>query len=187
MLNAGRRPVQEIVTATLDGSLANVFVRLDGTFPATPVPQQPVVIDQRACMYVPRVVGARVGQSLQFRNSDDVLHNVHSMTSKGNAFNVSEPKAGMVQQFTLKDEEMLKIKCDVHSWMTTYVGIVRHPYFAVSGSAGTFEIPNVPAGSYRIVIWHERYGTQTKTVRVRGGARSSVDFAYVSNGTPAAP
>ena len=92
MLNAGKRPVQETVAAALDGSLANVFVRLDGTFPSTPVPRQAVVIDQRACMYVPRVVGARVGQTLQVRNSDEVLHNVHSLTAKGNVFNVSEPK-----------------------------------------------------------------------------------------------
>jgi plastocyanin len=187
MLNAGKRPVQETVAAALDGSLGNVFVRLDGTFPQTPVPRQPVVIDQRACMYVPRVVGARVGQTLQFRNSDDVLHNVHSLTAKGNVFNVSEPKAGMVQQFTLKDEEILKIKCDVHSWMTTYVGIVSHPYFAVSGAAGTFEIPNVPAGSYRIVIWHERYGTQAKTVRLSDRATATVDFVYTGNEVPTHP
>jgi len=187
MLNVGKRPVQETVAAALDGSLANVFVRLDGTFPSTPVPRQPVVIDQRACMYVPRVVGARVGQTLQFKNSDEVLHNVHSLTAKGNVFNVSEPQAGMVQQFTLKDEEMLKIKCDVHSWMTTYVGIVSHPYFAVSGATGTFEIPNVPPGSYRIVIWHERYGTQAKTVRVGARTTATVDFAYTGNETPAHP
>ena len=76
-LNAGKRPVQEIVAATADGSLANVFVSLQGSFPASPVPAEPVTIDQRACMYVPRVVGARVGQTLQVRNSDEVLHNVH--------------------------------------------------------------------------------------------------------------
>ena len=151
------------------------------------MPKSAVVIDQRACLFVPRMVGARVGQTLQFRNSDDVLHNVHSMTATGNVFNVSEPKAGMVQQFVLKDEEILKIKCDIHGWMTTYVGIVSHPYFAVSGAAGTFEIPSVPAGSYRIVIWHERYGTQTKTVRVRAGAAATVDFEYTGNETPTEP
>jgi hypothetical protein len=188
-LNAEKRPgpVQEIVAAALDGSLANVFVHLQGTFAPTPVPKEPVVIDQSKCLYVPRVVGAQVGQILQVRNDDDLLHNVHSLTAKGNVFNVSEPKAGMVQQFTLKDEEMLKIKCDVHSWMTTFVGIVSHPYFAVSGAAGTFEIPNVPVGSYRIVIWHERYGTQAKTVRVSDRATATVDFVYTGNETPAHP
>jgi hypothetical protein len=131
------------------------------------------------------MVGARVGQTLQIRNSDDILHNAHSLTSKNNVFNVSEPKAGIVQQFTLKDEEMLRIKCDVHSWMTTWVGIVSHPYFAVSGLTGTFEIANVPAGSYQIVAWHERYGPITQAVRVRAGMVASVDFVYTGAEKPA--
>jgi len=177
-LNEGRRPVKEYVAAALDGSLANVFVRLDGTFPATPVPKEPVVIDQRACMYVPRMVGARVGQMLQVRNDDELLHNVHSLTAKGNAFNVGEPKAGMVQSFTLKDEEMLRIKCDIHSWMTTYIGIVNHPYFSVSNAAGTFDIRNVPVGSYDLVAWHERYGPLRARVTVRAGATATVNFTY---------
>jgi hypothetical protein len=182
----GKRMAQEIVVAAPDGSLANVFVRLEGTFPKSPVPADPVVLDQRACQYVPRVVGARVGQILQVRNDDDLLHNVHSLTEKGNVFNVSQPKAGMVQRFTLKDEEvMLRIKCDVHSWMTTYVGVVSHPYFAVSSDGGTFQIRNVPAGSYSIVAWHERFGMLTHTVKVRAGATSAVDFTYAASEKPA--
>ena len=126
--NRGTRVIQEFVAAAIDGSLANVFVHLQGTFPQTPVPTEPVVLDQRACVYRPRVIGARVGQTLQVKNSDDWLHNVHSLSAAGNDFNISEPKAGMVQSFKLKNEEvMLHIKCDVHSWMTTYVGVVTQP------------------------------------------------------------
>jgi plastocyanin len=186
-INRGKRVVQETVAAAIDGSLANVFVRLQGTFPQTPVPKEPVVIDQRGCIYHPRVLGARVGQTLQVRNSDELLHNVHSLTAKSNAFNISEPKAGMVQQFTMKDEEvMLRIKCDVHSWMTTYIGVVTNPYFAVSNTAGAFEIANVPAGSYTIQTWHERYGPLTQTVRVRAGAATTVDFTYTGTEKPPA-
>jgi plastocyanin len=183
----GTRVVQETVAAALDGSLANVFVHLDGTFPQTPVPTAPVVVDQRNCVYHPRVVGARVGQTLQVRNDDDWLHNVHGLSSKGNGFNVSEPKAGMVQSFALKNEEvMLHIKCDVHSWMTTYVGVVSNPYFAVTKEGGNFEIPNVPAGSYTILTWHERYGPLTQMIRVRPGAATTVDFAYMGTEKPPA-
>jgi plastocyanin len=186
-LNAGKRVVQEYVAAAIDGSLANVFVHLQGSFPQTAVPTTPVVIDQKSCVYVPRMVGARVGQALQVKNSDELLHNVHGMSAKGNTFNISEPKAGMVQQFKLKDEEvMLKIKCDVHSWMTTYVGVVTNPYFAVSDQTGTFEIGNVPAGSYTILTWHERYGPLTQTVRVRSGATTTVDFTYTGTEKPPA-
>jgi hypothetical protein len=178
-LNAGKRPVQEVVVATADGSLANVFVSLQGTFPNSPVPTEPVTIDQRACVYVPRVIGARVGQMLQVRNSDEVLHNVHSVSTHANDFNVSQPKAGVVQQIPLKNPEvMLRIACDVHRWMTTFVGVVNHPNFATSDTAGTFTIANVPEGTHTIQAWHERYGVVTQQVRVTAGGTSTVDFGY---------
>ena len=184
-VNRGTRVVQETVAAAIDGSLANVFVHLQGTFPATPVPAEPVTVDQRGCVYRPRVVGARVGQTLVVKNSDDLMHNVHGMSERGNSFNISEPKAGMVQQFKLKDEEvMLRLRCDIHSWMTTFVGVVTNPYFAVSSAAGTFEIPNVPAGTYTILTWQERYGPLTQTVRVRAGATTTVDFTYTGKEKP---
>jgi hypothetical protein len=186
-VNRGKQVVQENVVASLDGSLANVFVRLQGTFPPTPVPSEPVTIDQRSCVYIPRVLGVRVGQPLQVRNDDEILHNVHSLSVKSNTFNVSEPKAGMVQQFKMKDEEvMLRIKCDIHSWMTTYVGVVSNPYFAVSNKAGTFEIANVPPGTYTIIAWQERYGPVMKTVTVKAGATATVDFAYTGKEKPPA-
>lgn len=186
-MNRGTRVIQETVAAAIDGSLANVFVHLQGTFPQTPVASEPVVIDQRSCIYQPRVIGARVGQTLQVKNSDELMHNVHGLSARGNSFNVSEPKAGMVQQFKLKDEEvMLRIKCDIHSWMTTYVGVVTNPYFSVSNGGGTFEIPNVPAGSYTILSWHERYGPLKQTVRVRAGATTSVEFSYTATEKPPA-
>jgi plastocyanin len=178
-LNAGKQPVQEIVAATADGSLANVFVKLEGSFPSSPVPATPVTIDQRACIYLPRVVGARVGQVLQVRNSDALLHNVHGLSKSSNAFNVGQPVAGAVTQFQLKQEEiMLRVSCDIHRWMTAYVGVVSHPYFATSGAAGTYAIENVPPGTYSIQAWHEQYGVRTEKVSVTAGASSTIDFAY---------
>jgi plastocyanin len=186
-INTGKRVIQETVVASLDGSLANVFVSLQGALPPTPIPTQPVTIDQRGCIYGPRVVGVRVGQTLQIRNDDDLMHNVHSLSAHGNTFNVSEPKAGMVQEFRLKDEEvMLRVKCDIHSWMTAYVGVVTHPYFAVSSTAGTFEIGGIPGGNRSIQAWHERYGPITKTVRVQAGATTTVDFEYTGAEKPLA-
>ena len=178
-LNAGKRPVQEIVAATADGSLAYVFVSLQGSFPASPVPAEPVTIDQRACIYVPRVVGARVGQTLEVRNSDELLHNVHGVSTGGNRFNVSQPKAGIAHQVLLRNAEiMVPITCDVHRWMTAFVGVVNHPYFATSGVAGTYSMGNVPAGSYTIQAWHERFGVVTQKVRVTAGATTTADFSY---------
>jgi len=180
-LNAGKRPVQEIVAATADGSLANVFVSLQGSFPASPVPSEPVTIDQRACVYVPRVVGARVGQTLQVRNSDALLHNVHSASEHGNDFNIGQPKAGIAHRLSLRNAEtMLRITCDVHRWMTALVGVVDHPYFATTGAGGTFGIDNVPAGTHTIQAWHEHYGLVTQTVRVTEGSTTTVEFAYAA-------
>jgi plastocyanin len=116
--NAGKRPINEVYLVGDNNALGNVFVKLEGSFPATPVPSQPVEIDQVACFYKPRVVGARVGQTLRVKNLDNLMHNVHSDSAKGNAFNFAEPIKGMQRDITLKDEEMLRIGCDVHRWMT---------------------------------------------------------------------
>ena len=184
-INRGTQVVQEAVLNTADGGLANVFVKLDGSFPQSPVPTTPVTVDQRGCTYGPRVVGVRVGQILAVQNSDALMHNVHGISTTGNGFNVSQPKAGMVQTFTMMGEEtMLRLRCDVHTWMTGYVGVVSHPYFAVSSADGTFEITGVPAGTYTIRTWHERYGELTQTVDVTTGAMTNVDIGYTGDEEP---
>jgi len=181
-MNAGKRVIQQYVVATADGSLANVFVRLKGNVPQTPIPTQPVVIDQQACVYTPRVVGARVGQTVQIKNSDMLLHNVDASSGKNNGFNIAQPRAGLVYEFKPKNEEiMLHLKCDVHNWMNAYVGIVTNPYFAVSNTMGTFQIDKVPPGTYTLEAWHERFGLVSKPVTVKAGAIASVDFDYMSN------
>jgi hypothetical protein len=186
-VNAGKRVVQETVVASADGGLSNAFVKLQGTFPQTPVPADPVLIDQRGCIYLPRVVGMRVGQTLQVRNSDSFLHNVHSSSAHNNTFNVGQPTAGLVYQFRPKEEEiMLQLKCEVHRWMIAYVGIVSHPYFAVSGDGGAFEIDRVPAGARTVQAWHERYGMLTQTVNVKAGATTNVEFTYTGAEKPSA-
>lgn len=180
----GQRLTQEVVLRSADGGLANAFVHLQGTFPSTPVPAEPVTIDQRNCIFVPRVVGARVGQTVQITNSDATAHNVHSV-SKANAFNTSQPKQGMVYKFQLQaDEVLMRIRCDIHSWMITYVGVTRHPYFAVSGADGAFTIARVPAGRHTIQVWHEQYGTLSRTVDVKAGATATVEFSYTGKEKP---
>ena len=181
-INAGKRILQEYVVATVDGNLANVFVRLQGNVPQTPVSTQPVVIDQRGCVYAPRVVGVRVGQILQIKNNDALMHNVHGLSGKDNSFNVGQSGAGMVYQWKAKNEEvMLHLKCDVHNWMNAYIGVVTNPYFAVSDTTGAFQIDKVPPGTYTLQAWHERFGATTKTVTVKAGAVTTIDFTYTGN------
>ena len=182
----GQRLTQDLVLRSADGGLANAFVHLRGAFPSVPAPAGPVTIDQRNCLFAPRVVGARIGQTLQITNSDAIAHNLHSL-STGNAFNTSQPKQGMSFTFQLKaDEVMMRIRCDIHSWMITYVGVVAHPYFGVSAADGAFSIPRVPAGRQTIQVWHEQYGMLTRTVEVKAGATATVEFTYTGTEKPGA-
>jgi Carboxypeptidase regulatory-like domain len=179
-LNNGKKVEQETVLRDADGGLRNVFVSVQGSFPQSPAPPpEPVTIDQQGCVYKPRIQGARVGQTLLVKNDDDTLHNIHSLSTKGNSFNTGQPKAGLTFKTPLKNEEvMLHVKCDVHPWMTGYIGVVSHPYFAVSGASGAFTISNVPPGHYTVQAWHERYGTTTRTIDVKAGATTTIDFVY---------
>ena len=112
-------------------------------------------------------------------DADPILHNVHSISAKANDFNVSQPKAGMAYTTTLKNEEtMLRVKCDVHSWMTAYIGVVSHPYFAVSGSGGAFELHTVPPGTYTIEAVHEKLGRQTQSVTLGEKDAKEITFTF---------
>jgi plastocyanin len=184
-LNGGSRPTQAIVLRAADGGLANVLVDIKGTFPSSTPPAQPVTVEQQKCVYTPRVVGARVGQTLRIRNGDAVFHNVHGVSTAGNDFNFSQPTAGMTRDIILKGPDvMLHLKCDVHSWMITYVAVETHPYFAVSANDGAFTVNNVPAGPHAVRAWHERYGELTQMVNVPAGKSVTVDFVYTGKESP---
>jgi plastocyanin len=183
-INTGKTVTRDAVLVGQGGGLANAFVLLRGSFPAS-AGGGAAVIDQRGCMYHPRIQGARVGQTLEVRNSDNTLHNIHSLSTKGNNFNTGQPMAGMVFKYPLKSEEvMLHVKCDVHPWMSGYLGVVNHPYFAITDANGGFKIANVPPGKYTIVSWHERYGPVTQTVEVKAGGSADVNFAYAGTEKP---
>ena len=180
----GTRVMSDVVLRSADGGLANAFVDVQGKFPAGPAPTTPVTIDQKNCMFVPRISGARVGQTLRITNSDPTSHNVHSLSTK-NVFNISQPMPGMMSNIPLKAEDVvMRIKCDIHGWMLTYVGVVPHPYFAVSGADGSFRITGVPAGKYPVRVWHERYGRLTSNVEVKAGQTATADFSYKGTEQP---
>jgi plastocyanin len=186
-INRGQRRFQEYVLRAADGGLANAFVDVEGKFAQTPPPVAPVTIDQHECLYSPRVVGLQVGQTLQVTNSDPMMHNIHSLSTTGNEFNTSQPKPGMVFKFQARaPESMMRMKCDVHSWMVAWVGVRAHPHFAVTSPDGAFRIQGVPPGKYMLRSWHERYGIVTMPVTVTTGQTSTVDFSYTGKEKPPA-
>ncbi|HEX6884210.1 MAG TPA: carboxypeptidase regulatory-like domain-containing protein [Planctomycetota bacterium] len=162
------------------GGLANVFVYvskgIDGKF--TP-PTEPAVLDQKGCCYVPHVLGMQVGQKLVIRNSDPVTHNVHSFAKKNKAFNQSQQSGGKELEHVFdKEEVLMQIKCDIHGWMSTYVGVVEHPFFAVTRADGSFEIPKLPPGEYTLTAKHEALGTQKTTLTVAAGGTVETSFSF---------
>lgn len=165
-----------------DGTMGNVFVQVKDSFAQGDyqVPETPVVIDQEGCMYHPHVVGMMAGQPLQFLNSDGILHNVHGTPSTNREFNLGMPGSVTHQTVTLNQPELyVPVKCDVHPWMSAYVGVMTHPYFEVTDDDGQFEI-TVPAGTYTIEAWHERLGTQTQEVTVAAGESATADFEFAA-------
>lgn len=181
---AGARVTNDAVVAAPDGTLENVLVELIGTFPDTPVPTEPVSIDQRGCRYLPRVVGVRAGQALQVRNSDDGLHNVHGVSTDRDGFNVSQPIRGMVNTFRPRDPGILRLKCDVHTWMVAFVAVVNHPYFAVTGADGAFAIRDIPEGTYDVRAWHEQLGAIASRVHIDSAREANLDLSYAGKTAP---
>jgi uncharacterized protein (DUF2141 family) len=126
------------------------------------------------------VVGVQAGQDVEIRNSDPTLHNVHAMSKDNPAFNIAQPKKGMTTTRKFTHAETFKVKCEVHPWMSAYIAVFNHPYFAVTGEDGSFSLKSLPPGEYTLEAWHERYGTRTAKVKVdRKGAATAV-FSYGS-------
>ena len=178
-LYVGKRPTAPTFVVGADGAFANVLVNVDGSFPKAAAPTAPVVLNQKDCMYVPRVLGAVIGQTLQVTNEDPTDHNVHALSKAGNDFNRSQLIHSKPFDVTLKASELLRITCDSHTWMTVFVGIFDNPYFSVSGTDGTFTIANVPAGKQTVKAWHEVMGTQMQSVDVQAGKTTTVDFTFM--------
>ena len=155
-----------------DGLLQNAFIYvkegLEGYTFETPT--TPAVIDNRRCVYVPHIIGVQTNQPVQIVNSDPTLHNIHSYAKNSKSWNLGLPFQGMKQIKKFPAEEiMVMLKCDVHPWMSSYIAVMTHPYFAVTGTDGQFKIDNLPAGKYTIEAWHEKLGTQTSDITIGSG------------------
>ncbi len=171
---------QETFEVGGDGkSLANVFVHVKdglGSY-VYDAPTEPMKIDQQACRYHPHVLGIRVGQALEIVNSDDTLHNIHATPKDNSEFNTGQPIQGMKTTHTFdKAEIMVPFKCDVHGWMNAYIGVLDHPYFAVTDKDGKFDLKTLPPGTYTIEAWHERLGTAEQKVTI--GEKETKDIAF---------
>jgi len=164
-----------------DGKLQNALVYVkDGLGDRVfAVPTTPVVLDQKGCMFTPRVLGAQTDQPLQMLNSDPMAHNVHGTPKNSSAWNFSLGVKGASRTMTVaKPETTIEMKCDIHPWMRAYLGVFDHPYFAVSGADGGFTLQNLPPGEYTIEAWHERFGVQSQKITLGAKETKEIEFTF---------
>jgi plastocyanin len=163
--------------------LRDVLVRIkNGTAGKHAAPAQPAVLDQKECMYQPRVIGLIAGQKIVARNSDGTFHNVHGTLSGKLLWN--KPQAARSADLSLeaaaRPDDVIEVVCDVHPWMRAYAVVQDHPYFAVTGDDGTFELKGLPPGTYTLEAWHPKLGVQSMTVKIGTGAKGAITarFSY---------
>jgi plastocyanin len=172
---------EEVVTKEVGGEnrLQWVAVYLDKVEGKFEPPKDPVKLDQKGCHYEPHVFVVQAGQPVKITNSDPTMHNIHAMPQINKEFNFGQAKAGMEEEKTFdQPENAVKIKCDVHPWMSAYAFVLSHPFGAVTKDDGTFEIANVPPGEYTIKFWHEKYGEKEAKVKVEEGKAATADAAF---------
>ncbi len=169
---------QEVMTDS-KGDLQNVIVYVgeglgDRTFDA---PTEPVTVEQKGCMYQPHVLAVRANQPLHVVNDDPTSHNIHPTPANNREWNKAEPPGSSVDEAFAREEIAIPVKCNLHPWMHGYIAVFKHPYFAVTGKDGSFDLRSLPPGTYTIKAWHEKLGTATQTVTV--GAHETKEISFV--------
>ena len=184
--HGGKPGPNEALVLGSGGTMGNIIVWVSKGLPAGktwPAPKNPVVLDQDGCVYKPHVMGIMVGQTYRILNNDGILHNIHTLPKINPAFNRGQPAT--VKEMTTsfpKPENMFQVKCDVHPWMSAYIGVFTHPFFSVTGTDGKFTIPDLPAGTYELTAWHERLGTQTASITVAANETKTQGFKFAVPG-----
>jgi hypothetical protein len=165
-----------------DGMLGNVFVWVkSGLQGAFRPPASSVALDQKGCIYIPHVLALQTNQMLQVTNSDPMTHNVHPLPTVNREWNRSQtPGAPAIEQTFPRQEIMLPVKCNIHPWMRSYISVVDHPFFAVTGTDGSFTIEGLPPGTYTIEAVHEELGPKEMSVTVGPSESAAADFAFGS-------
>ena len=173
-------PIQSETVVGVDGGLGNVLVYLKDAPLSTGAGRESVTLDQTGCRFEPHVLAVQVGQPVEIKNGDPVRHNVHYQPERNTDQNFAFEATGQTKttSFPVPEEAPVTVKCDVHPWMTAYLGIFAHPFYAVTDLSGHYAIEQVPAGEYELVAWHELYGTKRSPVVVADAGTTTADFLY---------
>lgn len=167
-----------------NGGLENVFVYVkDGLGNRVYMPTKtPVVLDQKGCRYLPHVVGAMVGQPVEFRNSDPTMHNVHVVPQESEnaaGLDISQPPMGGTEQHVFRHAGlMIPVRCNNHPWMEAFLNFVTNPFFGISNQEGKFNITGLPPGTYTLVAVQEKLGTRSKSITVQKQKTTDANFTF---------
>jgi plastocyanin len=173
--------VPPIVVTGPGGALANVVLYVKSGLGSYryEIPATPVVLTQKNCMYVPRVLAVMTRQPLEILNEDQTVHNVHPMPRENHAWNKSEPVGGDPITTTFSHPEIaIPIACNIHPWMRAFLFVFDNPYFDITTKTGVFELKNLPPGTYTIEAWQEKYGTQDQTVTLAAKETKALSFVF---------
>ena len=164
--------IEKVVVGANKG-LANVVVSVAG-MKGAPTAKK-ATVDQHECKFVPHVTAMTPGE-LELKNSDDILHNIHTYSTANPSINKAQPKFKKVMTEKFEKPEIIKLTCDVHSWMLGWIAVMPHPFFGVTDGGGVAKIENVPPGKHTLEVWHETLGKQTKEVEVKAGQVAKVSI-----------
>ena len=173
----GEEKLSEELVVSESGGLKNAVVYLTGISVQTDEQKyEAYQLDQRQCQFVPHVFLVPAGAKVEVLNSDNILHNFHTFSTKNSGINKNQPRRRKVMRVSFGLPEIIRLKCDVHSWMNGWVVVSEHPYYAITDENGTFKLENVPAGTYTLEVWQEVLGTQTKKITVEEDKETKVDI-----------
>ena len=161
-----------------DGKLANVVVYIADVKGGKKLEKKGVTLDQNGCVYQPHVLAVDAGADVTILNPDKVLHNIHTYSKINKPMNRAQPKFKKKLKVKFDKPEIMEVKCDVHGWMSGWIFVAGNPYYSVTGEDGAFSLTDVPAGKYKVTIWHEKLGTQTKEVEVKDGETAKLDVEF---------
>ena len=177
----GGNPKSETLVLGGDNSIANILVRVRRGLPTTAsytAPSDVAEVDQYGCVYKPHVLAIQKGQSISYKNSDVVPHNVHTLSEANPAFNKAVNVGGAPLEYAYDAEELFFVKCDIHPWMKCWVHVVEHPFFAVTDGNGQFEIAGLPDGQFELELWHEKMGTRHQIVSIADGQPTELEYRF---------
>ena len=170
---------KEDIVVSKSGGLKNVVVYIDG-IKSGKAWEKKYTLNQKGCWFKPHVVIVGVGQKLSILNSDGILHNIHTFSKLNKSVNKAQPKFKKRISVKFAKAEFIKLRCDVHAWMSGWIVAAANPYYVTTDEAGNYSLTGVPAGTYTLKFWHETLGEQSTEVKVDAGGSAKADAKFSS-------